>query len=136
MSSRHLVSARRASISILIIIIIVIGVIIILGCLGCIKRSRGRLRKATKASLPSSNTADIGVHLIHLSSECIKASIHTLKLYYDRIQSHNSHRNRGSGGGWSWSSGRSCQPELPWTKLRLAPFKWSYMRFRQPSKPR
>ena len=56
--SRHLVRTRRASISILIIIIV--GVIIVLRCLG---RRRGRLYKATKASMPSSNTADMGVHL-------------------------------------------------------------------------
>ena len=63
-SSRHLVSTGRASISILIIIFV--GVIIILGCLG---RKRGRLHKATKASLLSSNMAIIGVDLIHLSSK-------------------------------------------------------------------
>ena len=134
-SSRHLVSARRVSISILIIIIVV-GVIIVLECLRCYERRRGRLDKATKVSLPSSNTADTGVHLTHLSSECIKVSIHALKLRYDRIKSHTSRRRKGSGGGWSRSSGRSCQPEPPRTKLRLAPFKWSYMRFRQLSKPR
>ena len=75
-SSRHLIIVGRASISILIIIIIV-GVIIVLGCLG---RRRGRLHKTTKVSLPSSNMTDTGVHLIHLSSECIKAIIYALKL--------------------------------------------------------
>ena len=63
--SRHLVSAGRASISILIIIIVV-GVVIILGCLRCLGRKRGRLHKATKASLQFSNTANTGVHLIQL----------------------------------------------------------------------
>ena len=120
--SIHLVTAGRASISIIIIIIIVVGVIIVLGCLRCISRRKGRLHKATKASLPSSNTIDTRVHLIHLRSECIKASIHTLKLCHDHIQSHTSRRSRGSGGGWSWRSGRSCWPKSPRTKLRLALF--------------
>ena len=78
-SSRHLVSVGRASISILIIIVVV-GVVIVLGCLRCLERRKGRLHKATKVSLPSSNTADKGVHLIQLSRECIKESIHVLKL--------------------------------------------------------
>ena len=86
MSSRHLVSAERASISILIIIIVV-GAIIVLGCL---ERRRERLYKATKASLPSSNTADTGVHLIQLSRECIKMSIHALKWRHNRVQSYTS----------------------------------------------
>ena len=111
-SFKHLVSVGKASISILIIIVIVVGVIIVLGCLG---RRRGRLHKATKVSLPFSNTANMGVHLIHLSSECIKASIHALKLRHDRIKSHTSRRRRGSRGGWSWKSGRSCWPGPPWT---------------------
>ena len=64
-SSRHLVSTRRASISIRIIII-VIEVIIFLGCLvvlRCLRRRRGRLYKAIKASLPSGNMTDTRVHL-------------------------------------------------------------------------
>ena len=85
--SKHLVSAGRASISILIII--VVGVIIVL------ERRRGRLYKATKVSLLSTNMADTGVHLIHLSNKCIKMSIHV------RIKSHNSRRRKGSEGGWS-----------------------------------
>ena len=88
--SKHLVSAGRASISILIII--VVGVIIVLKFL---ERRRGRLYKATKVSLLSSNMADTGVHLIHLSNKCIKMSIHV------RIKSHNSRRRKGSEGGWS-----------------------------------
>ena len=89
MSSRHLVSTGRASTSILIIIVIV-EVVIILGCLKCLKRRKGRLYKATKARLPSSSTADTGVHLIQLSKECIKVSIQALKLHHDCIQSHTS----------------------------------------------
>ena len=115
-SSRHLVSTRRASISIFIIIIII---------LGCLERRSGRLHKATKASLPFGNMADMGVHLIHLNSECIKASIHALKLRHDRIKGHTSRKRRGSGGGWSWMSGRSCRPGLPRMKLRLASFNGS-----------
>ena len=111
-SSRHLISAGRASISILIIIII----------LGCLGRRRGRLHKATKASLPSGNTTDMGVHLIHLSSECIKASIHALKLCHDHIKGYTSRKRRGSRDGWSWRSGRSCRLKPPRTKLRLASF--------------
>ena len=110
-SSRHPISTGRVSIFILIINIVV-KVIIVLGCLG---RRRGRFHKATKASLSFGNTADTGVHLIQLSSECIKASIHTLKLCNDRIKSHTSRRRRGSGGGWSWRSGRSCRPGPPRT---------------------
>ena len=114
-SSRHFISTGRDSISILIIIIVV-GVIIILGCLG---RRGGRLYKATKVSLPSSNTTNMGVHLIHLSRECIKASIHALKLRHDRIKGHNSHKRRRSRGGWSF------WPGSPRTKLRFALFNGS-----------
>ena len=114
-SSRHLVSAGRASIPILIIIIV----------LGCLGRRRGRLHKATKVSLPSSNMANTGVHLIHLSSECIKVSIHALKLRHDRIQSRTFHRSRGSRGGWSRRSGKSCCTESPRSKLCLSSFNSS-----------
>ena len=99
--SRHLVSIERASISILIIIII-------LGCpvvLRCLKMRRKRLHKATKASLPSSNMADMGVQLIQLNNKCIKASNQVLKLRHDCIKSHTSHKRRGSEGGWSWRMG-------------------------------
>ena len=74
--SGHLVNTGRASISILIIIIVV-GVIIVLGFLG---RRRGRLHKATKASLPLGNMADMDVHMTQLITEIVKASIHALKL--------------------------------------------------------
>ena len=40
---------------------------------------RGRLYEATKASLPSSNTTETGVHLTQLISKSVKASIHALK---------------------------------------------------------
>ena len=83
-SSRHLVRVGRVSISILTIII-VIEVVIVLRYLRSLKRRRGRLHKTTKASLLSSNTTDMGVHLIQLSRECIKASIHALKLCHDCI---------------------------------------------------
>ena len=52
-------------------------------------------------SLPSGNTANTSVHLIQLSSECIKASIHALKLRHDRIKSHTSRKRKGSEGEWS-----------------------------------
>ena len=91
-SSRHLVNIGRASISILIIIVGV-GIIIVLECL---KRRRGRLHKATKASLPSGNTTDTSVHLAQLITESVKVSIHALKLCHDRIKSHTSHRRRGA----------------------------------------
>ena len=123
-SSRHLVSIGRASISILIIIIVV-EVIIVLRCLVVLRylgRRRGRLHKDTRASLLSGNTADMGVHLIHLSSECIKASIHALKLCHDHIKGYTSHKRRGSRGGWSWRSGRSYRLEPPRMKLHLASF--------------
>ena len=51
---------------------------------------RGRRNEATKVSLSFSNTTDVGVHLIHLSSECIKASIHALKLHHDCLEGHTT----------------------------------------------
>ena len=117
-SSRPLVSAGRARISILIIIVVV-RVVIILGCLRCLKRRRGRLHKATKASLPSSKMVDTGVHLIQLSRKCIKVSIHAPKLHHDCIQSHTYRRSRGSGGGWSWRSGRSYHLRLGLPQAKL-----------------
>ena len=45
-------------------------------------------------SLSSSNTIDTGVHLIHLCSECIKVSIHALKLRYDHLEGHTTRRKR------------------------------------------
>ena len=125
-SRRHFVKVGRASISTLIIIVGVgVIIILVLRCLGCHGRKRGRLDKATKASLPSSNTANTGVRLIQLSKECIKESIHALKLLHDRIKGHTSCWSRESGGGWSWRSGRSYHIGLPRTKLHLAPFNGS-----------
>ena len=66
----------------ILIIIIVLKVIIVLGCLG---RRIGRLHKATKVSLPSSNTADMGVHLTQLITKYVKVSIHVLQLHHDRL---------------------------------------------------
>ena len=66
----------------------------------------------------------MGVHLIDLSGEWIKASIHALKLCHDRLEGHNTHsRRRMSGCGWSGRSQRSRRPN-PWSlrmKLGLAP---------------
>ena len=101
-SSRHLVITGCASIPILIIII-VIGVV-----LGCLERRRGKLHETTKASLPFGNIADTSIHLTQLITESVKASIHALKLHHNRIKSHTTHRRRGSGGGRSRRSGRSC----------------------------
>ena len=56
----------------------------------------GRLYKATKASLPSSNTTDTGVHLTQLITECVKASIHALKLCQDDLKGHTTRRWRRS----------------------------------------
>ena len=92
-STRHLISAGRASISILTIIIVV-RAIVVLGCLKCLKRRKGRLHKVTKASLPSGNTVDTGVHLIQLSRECIKTSIHTEAAPWSHLESHLPQKKR------------------------------------------
>ena len=86
-SSNHLIVTGWASILILILILIIIIIIVILRCLW---RRRGRLYEATKASLPSSNTTDTGVHLTQLITECVKASIHALQLRHDRLESHTT----------------------------------------------
>ena len=99
-SSCHLVVTRRASILILILIIIVL-------ILRCLWRRRRRLHEATKASLLSHNTTDIGVHLIQLITECVKVSIHALKLYHDRLKGHTTRRRRRKGCGWSRRCRRS-----------------------------
>ena len=118
-SSRHLIITGWASISTLLIIIIVVGVIVII--LECLGRRRGRLHEATKARLPSGNTADTGVHLTQRITESVKASIHALKLCHDRIKSHTTRWGRRSWGGWSWKSGRSYRLCLgpPWSELHL-----------------
>ena len=41
----------------------------------------------------------MGVHLIQLSSESVKASIHALKLRHDCLKSHTTHQRRKSRGG-------------------------------------
>ena len=122
-SSSHLIVTGRASILILIIIIIVVGVIIIVLVLRCVQRRRGRLYESTKASLPSSNMADTGVHLITLSSECIKASLYALKLRHDRLKGHTTRRWRRCRCGRSGRSWRRRCP-CPWplqSNLSLAP---------------
>ena len=105
-SRSNLVVTGRASILILILIIIV-GVTIIVIVLKCLRRKRGRHYKATKASLPLSNTAVIGVHLTQFITECVKASIHALKLRYDHLEGHNTHRWKRSGCRWNERSRRS-----------------------------
>ena len=84
-SSSHLVVTGRASI---LILIIVVGVTIIV--LRCLWKRRGRCHEATKASLLSGNTADTGVHLTQLITECVKASIHALKLCQDDLKGHTT----------------------------------------------
>ena len=121
-SSSNVVVIKRASILILIIIIVV-GVIIIVLVLKCIWRRKGRLYEATKLNLPTSNTADTGFHLIQLSSECIKASIHALKLRHDRLEGYTTHRWRRCECGRSARS-RKSHCLYPWPlrlKLGLAP---------------
>ena len=90
---RHLIITGRAIILILIIITILI-------CQS-LWRKRWRSGEASKTSLSSYYTNDIGVHLTQLIRESVKASIHALKLRHDSVQSHTSRSSRGSGGGWS-----------------------------------
>ena len=106
LKSSNLIVIRRASILILIIIIITRVTIIVL-VLRCLWRRKGRLYDATKASLSLCNTTDTGVHLIQLSSECIKVSIHTLRLRYDYLKGHTTRGSRKSGGRWSRRGWRS-----------------------------
>ena len=120
-SSSYLIVTGKASILILIlIIIIVVKVTIIVFVLRCLWRRRGRLYEATKASLPSSNTADTGVHLTQLITKCVKASIHALQLRHDRLEGHTTCRWRRCGCGRSKRSWRSRRLNLwlPWSKLR------------------
>ena len=90
MRSSHLHVTGRASILILIIII-TIGVTINVIALKCLRRRRGRLYEATKASLSSMNTIDMGVHLTQLITKSVKASIHVLKLRYDHLEGHTTY---------------------------------------------
>ena len=96
-SSRYLIITGRASTIILITIIVRVTIVVLIIKNLC--KKRGRLDEATKASLPSSNTADTGVHLTQLITESVKVSIHVLKLHHDRIKSHTTYKRRGSGGG-------------------------------------
>ena len=116
-SSGQLIVTGGASILILIIIRVTIVVLV----LRSLWKRRGRLYKATKASLPSSNTGDTSVHLTQLITESVKASIHALKLCHDRIKSHSTRKRRRSGYGWRRRSRRSCHLSLclPRTKLGI-----------------
>ena len=132
-SSRRLICTRRVSISVIIILgsSSIIITILILNLRSLWSRWKRSLKnEATHDRLPSCNTADKDCHLIQLSKECIKVSIHALKLRHDVPESHIARRRGGSGFGWSrlgWSrmSGRSCWPRLPWPKLHLTPFNGS-----------
>ena len=118
-SSSHLVVTRRASI---LILIIIIGVTIIVLVLKCLSRRRKRRYKATKVSLSSCNMIDTSFHLTQLITECVKASIHALKLHHDRLKGHTTRKGRRSGCGWSKKCRRSRYLG-PWplrSKLGLA----------------
>ena len=97
--SSHLIIGGRAKI--LISIRSTNGITTIVLVLRSHWRMRGRLDEATKVSLLSCNMTNIGVHLIQLSSECIKASIHMLKLRHDYLEGHTTRRSRRSGCGWT-----------------------------------
>jgi len=119
--SSHLIIIGRARSLILISITIRATIVILI--LRSLERRRGRLDEATKASLSSSNTTNTGVHLIHLNSECIKTSIHALKLRHDRLEGHTTRRRKRSRCGWSGRSWRSHRLGL-WplqSKLGLTP---------------
>ena len=118
--SSHLIVTESASILILINITTV-GVTIIFLVLRYLWRRRERLHKATKASLSLCNMIDRGVHQIQLSSECIKASIHTLKLRHNRLEYHTTHRRRRSRCRWSGRGWKSRHLGLwpLWSKLGL-----------------
>ena len=120
-SSGHLIVTGRAS-NLILIIIIVVGITIIVLVLRCLWRRRGRRHETIKASLSMSNMVDTGVHLTQLIIECVKASIHALKLRHDRLEGHTTHRWR-SGCRWSgrsWRSHRFSSWPLR-SKLGLAP---------------
>ena len=85
--SGHLLITGRTSILTLIIIIETIISILVLKSLG---RRRKRRYKATKVSLSSCDTTDTSVHLTQLIIESFKASIHALKLCYDRLKRHTT----------------------------------------------
>ena len=85
------------------LIIIIIISILVLRILWR-KRRRWRRGEATHASLSSCDTTNTGVHLKQLNSECIKVSIHVLKLCHDDLKHHTTTRRRGSKGGWNGRS--------------------------------
>ena len=75
-------------------------------------------------SLSSCDTTNMSVHLIQLSSKCIKASIHALKLSHDCLEGHITHRRRRmSRGGWNGRGWRIHRLNLwpLWSKLGLVP---------------
>ena len=90
-----LIITERADILILIIIITINSILIPRS----LWRRRWRSNKATKVILSLCNTTNTGVHLIQLSSESIKVSIHALKLCHDCLKSHTTRRRRMIGGG-------------------------------------
>ena len=120
-SSNHLVVTGRA-INLILIIIIVVQVTIIVRVLKCLWKRKGRHHEATKASLLLGWTIDTGVHLTQLITECVKASIHALKLRHNRLEIHTTRWWRRSGCRRSRRSWRSCRLS-PWpfrSKLGLA----------------
>ena len=84
---RHLIITGKDSILIIITIII---------CQSLWRR-RWRGNETTKASLLLCYTTDTGVHLTHLISERVKASIHALKLHHDGLQGQTSCQRRSRG---------------------------------------
>ena len=119
-SSRHLIITGWAS-TITLISIIVVGVIVII--LGFRGRMRGGHSETTYDSLSLCDTTNTGVHLSQLITESVKTSIHVHKLCHDGLKCHSTHRGKGSGGGWSWRSRRSCYLGLcpPRAKLSITP---------------
>ena len=134
-SSRHLIS--RASISIIIIrSIIVITTIIILIFRIKIRSHWRRWRRSLRSKIahdrqPSSNTIDTSVRLLQLCRECIKASIHALKLCQDVSWGHIAYGRGRSRCGWSetrwnWMTVTPI-PDCEWQwegQCRRSPPKW------------
>ena len=87
----------------------------------------GSLRsKSAYGRLPSSYAANTDIHLVQLCVECIKASIHVLKLCHDVSQRHITRGRRGSEcvssrTRWSQMGGR-CRILLSRPKLHLTTF--------------
>ena len=132
-SSRHLIGRASFSIVIIIrsIIVIIIIIILILRIKSHWRRWRRSLRsKATHDRLLSCYTADTNVHPIQLNKECIKVSIHALKLCHDVSEWHIASRRWGEEGadvdGANWDGakweGGVADPnylDLNYTLLRL-----------------